>query len=238
MTVAEPQFIKPSSLAIWIKSLRTAQDLSQEAVAVAAGIDVRSVQRAEKGLAVSRQTRLSLARGLGYDNIDVFDNPASAEVINGFVSDLAALAEKEELRKLEEAYPDCIRLNAHRAKSARTLCDLACGCQGLSIHFGHDFPKELEDLAATISDWLRDFGDIADELSIADKLSLERELNSLVDELTEQSGAIFAAQRDVRFRSSQRPETKPFEWTIGYLAFGGGGKDEALIIAPRQVRMT
>ncbi len=65
MTAEKIQLIDPSLLAVWIKSLRTAQDLSQEAVAEAAGIDIRSVQRAEKGVSVSRQTRRSLARGLG-----------------------------------------------------------------------------------------------------------------------------------------------------------------------------
>lgn len=237
MTAAEPHLINPSSLAIWIKSLRKAQSLSQEAVAEAAGIDVRSVQRAEKGLAVSRQTRRSLARGLGYDNIEIFDDPESAEVINGFVSDLSAMAEKEELRKLEEAYPDCIRLNAHRAKSARALCDLAGGSHALSFHFGDDFPRELEDLAATISDWLRDYGDIADEISMSDKLSFENELQTYFDEMAAENGAAFIARRNVRLRSNQKPEMKPFDWTVGYLAFGGVGIDEALIIAPRQVRM-
>ena len=48
---------------------------SQEALAASANLTPRTIQRIEAGEPSSIATRRSLARGLGYENPDIFEDP-------------------------------------------------------------------------------------------------------------------------------------------------------------------
>ena len=58
--------LDPKLLGFWARCVREAQHLSQEAIAEAAGITVRTVQRFEAGEGVQIGSRRSLAKALGY----------------------------------------------------------------------------------------------------------------------------------------------------------------------------
>ncbi|WSH31080.1 helix-turn-helix transcriptional regulator (plasmid) [Rhizobium beringeri] len=77
--MANTTLLDPKQLGFWIKCVREGQKWSQEALAAAAGVDVRTVQRVEAGAKASVITRRAIARGLGYDNPDVFDDPTFVE---------------------------------------------------------------------------------------------------------------------------------------------------------------
>src|SRR6266436_1072254 len=67
--------LDPKILGFWTRCIRETQHMSQEALAASSGLDVRTIQRIEGGNAVSVTTRRCLARGLGYENPDIFDDP-------------------------------------------------------------------------------------------------------------------------------------------------------------------
>jgi transcriptional regulator with XRE-family HTH domain len=67
--------IDPKMLGFWARCIREAQHLSQEALAANASVDIRTVQRFEAGKAVNITSRRALAKAMGYDNPDVFDDP-------------------------------------------------------------------------------------------------------------------------------------------------------------------
>jgi DNA-binding XRE family transcriptional regulator len=79
MSEAAMTTLEPTLLGFWTKCIREASHWSQEAVAASAGLDVRTIQRVEAGKPVSIKTRRALARGLGYENHDIFqDTPSSS----------------------------------------------------------------------------------------------------------------------------------------------------------------
>src|SRR5450631_1197689 len=66
--------LDPKLLGFWAKCVRETQHLSQDALAVNAGVTIRTVQRFEAGQALNVTSRRALAKALGYDNPDVFDD--------------------------------------------------------------------------------------------------------------------------------------------------------------------
>ena len=83
-------YVDPKLFGFWARCVREAEHLSQEALAEAAGITVRTVQRFEAGAGVQIGSRRSLAKALGYDDQDIFDDPKFAATVLGFIDDLKA----------------------------------------------------------------------------------------------------------------------------------------------------
>jgi transcriptional regulator with XRE-family HTH domain len=77
--------LDPQILGFWIRCIRETQHMSQEAVGASSGLDVRTIQRIEAGNPVSITTRRCLARGLGYENPDIFDDPEFAKNVLSFL---------------------------------------------------------------------------------------------------------------------------------------------------------
>src|SRR5207253_2107058 len=77
--------LDPKLLGFWAKCVRETQHLSQDALAVNAGVTIRTVQRFEAGQAVNVTSRRALAKALGYDNPDAFDD---LKFIDGLLQDL------------------------------------------------------------------------------------------------------------------------------------------------------
>lgn len=111
----------PKFLAFWTKCIRESSKWSQEALAAASGLTVRTIQRIEAGNAVNITTRRALARGLGYDDPDVFENP-------GFIKGVQALFDG--MRKVQDE--SCPPLGHHKfVKAASAGSD----AQGLNVRF-------------------------------------------------------------------------------------------------------
>jgi transcriptional regulator with XRE-family HTH domain len=80
--MSEPNLsLDPKLLGFWVKCIREASNWSQEAVAATAGLDVRTIQRAEAGSSISLASRRSLARGLGFDDYDIFQKPEFIDAV-------------------------------------------------------------------------------------------------------------------------------------------------------------
>jgi DNA-binding XRE family transcriptional regulator len=73
-----PILLDPKLLGFWVRCIRKTQNMSQDALAESSNVDIRTIQRMEAGNPVNVTTRRCLARGLGYDNHDIFDDPQFA----------------------------------------------------------------------------------------------------------------------------------------------------------------
>jgi len=70
-----------------VRALRESRAWSQEQLATASGLSVRTVQRAESESSASRETRVCLAAALGIDHSDL--NPSSEPIHSSQPSDAA-----------------------------------------------------------------------------------------------------------------------------------------------------
>ena len=96
--------LDPKILGFWARCVRQAQNLSQEALAENANITVRTVQRFEAGEAVQIGSRRALAKALGYDDRDIFDDPKFAATVLSCMDEFKAFQQKQ----LDDQHPDQI----------------------------------------------------------------------------------------------------------------------------------
>lgn len=115
--------LDPKLLGFWARCVREAQHLSQEALAEAAGITVRTVQRFEAGEGVQIGSRRSLAKAPGYDDQDIFDDPKFAAEVLGFVDDIKAFQQKQ----VDDQHPDQMRLPARLISCGEEAIQFAQG---------------------------------------------------------------------------------------------------------------
>jgi len=117
MNIDATSILDPSLLALWTRAIRGASHWSQEALAESSNLTVRTIQRVEAGQPSNITTRRALARGLGYDNPDVFFDPQFAKKIAEF----ATMIEQIGKEVVAKRFPDRIRLKATRIQSGEQL---------------------------------------------------------------------------------------------------------------------
>lgn len=128
----------PKFLGFWTQCIRKASHWSQEALAANSGLDVRTVQRIEAGNPTTITTRRALARGLGYDNPDVFDDPAFIQSIHELFDGIQK-AQEEEFKK---QFPDLIRVSVERAATGQDLAQLAHDSNAYLFHADEAVPND------------------------------------------------------------------------------------------------
>lgn len=126
MTI-DTQVLPPTVLAFWTRTLRMASNLSQDALAEAAGLTIRTIQRVESGERTSLTTRRCLARGLGHDNPETFDDPAFVSTVTRLMGSIKA----DQIRAEEARYPDHIKVVVSSTENGAALGGLIDGTDGL-----------------------------------------------------------------------------------------------------------
>lgn len=169
----------PKFLAFWTKCIRKTAHWSQEALAAAAGLDVRTIQRIEAGHPVNVTTRRSLARGLGYDNPNVFEDPEFIKGVHALFGSLKEIQDED----VQKQFPNHIRVDAVRVTSGAGLARIAYEAECYLFHADEMMSDEAKEIAASIFDFLRDLGDISDDTSSSDKLDYQRSLAELLEQL-------------------------------------------------------
>lgn len=204
----------PKFLAFWTKCIRETAHWSQEALAASSGLDVRTIQRIEAGRPVSVTTRRALARGLGYDNLDVFDDPDFIKGVHALFGGLKKVQDED----VEKRFPDHIRVNVARIKSGDGLARIAYEANAYLFHADETISDEAKEVAASIFDFLRDLGDIGDDSSFADKLDYQRSLGELLDQLERVGAACYSGFRSTKMVGAGWVDKTPLPITIGYLS--------------------
>jgi len=229
MNKLDPQ--DPKFLGFWTRCLRDASRWSQEALAASSGLDVRTIQRIEAGKPVSITTRRALARGLGYDNPDVFEDPAFIKGVHEMFDGLRTVQDEE----IQKQFPDYIRVSIRRVTSGEDFAQLAYNSNGYLFHADATISPSAKEVAASVFDYLRDLGDICDDLSFSDKLGFHRELDTLLSELERLSCACYVASRATKIVGANWSDKTPLPFTVGYLTVVPATKALSEIWVPRRL---
>lgn len=223
MTTFDPQM-----LGFFVKCLRKAENQSQEALAVACGLDVRTIQRVEAGEPSSVQTRRSLAKGLGYENRDTFDDPT-------FIATVSDMFRTLHENKLKEEYPDTLRVPCRPASGGAELLRMAAIAGGIMPHTDDNLSPGAREEAACLFDYMRDAGDILDDVPFSARLDFERELSEIQKRLDSCGGAIFVGQRAVNLVGRNWVDKTPMPMTIVYILVTVKGNDPKELLVPKGV---
>jgi transcriptional regulator with XRE-family HTH domain len=221
----------PKFLAFWTKCIRESSHWSQDALAASSGLDVRTIQRIEAGLSVSVTTRRALARGLGYDNPDVFDDPKFIRGVHALFGGMRK-AQDEEVQK---QFPDHMRVSVARVKSGEGLARVAYEANAYLFHADEAIADEAKEIAASIFDFLRDLGDLGDEGSFSEKLDYQRSLAELLEQLEALGVACYSAFRVTNMVGANWADKTPMPLTVGYLTVVPVEKVLTEMMVPRRL---
>jgi hypothetical protein len=97
-------------------------------------------------------TRRALARGLGYENPETFDDPKAVMEIQMLWNRLSEMSQEMQKKELEKQFPEHIRLPCSRIASGETLGQLADISDGLSLSTDEKISQEAKKLAASLFD--------------------------------------------------------------------------------------
>lgn len=227
----DQQFVKtrrltPEEMAACIRRLREINHWSQEQLAAISGLNVRTIQRVERGSAQpSLDTLRALANAFGSDDIDVLSKPvpipqATAEEI------AAAKAEFDN---------DYIVLVAHPLITGRQLADLAHGSHAQTCSSAVDLPRPAAEELALLSDYVIEYRDCAELYSEVQKIDVYDDLQGYIDNLKAMGVILRYGERDVILGPDRQPQKGTNARLLHIMAFEDGDAPDQLI-APRKVR--
>lgn len=225
--------LDPKLLAFWIKCLRETTHLSQDALAEASGLDIRTIQRVEAGGKASVTTRRALARGLGYENLDIFDSPDFVAQVHTLLRDFGQINQED----LEKQYPDMMRLPVKRVPGGDELIRLAGVADGILADVADDLPSEAKQVAASIFDYVRDAGDVMEDVSFGERQNYADELGPLLKELENLGGVLFSGIRSTKLTNSSWPNPAPIPVSIVCMTAVPAERQLAEIMIPRRVSL-
>jgi transcriptional regulator with XRE-family HTH domain len=221
----------PKFIGFWTKCIRETSLWSQEALAASSGLDVRTIQRIEAGKPTSITTRRALARGLGYDNLDIFDAPEFLKSVH----DLFEGLQKVQDDAIQQQFPDQIRLKVSRVVSGEALGRIAYESEAYFFNADDATTTAAKEVAATLFDYLHDLGDIASDLSFTDKLSYNSELGEMLGQLEGLDAICYAGSRTIKMVGENRVSKAPMTLTVGYLIAVPKDRVVTEIMAPRRL---
>ncbi len=189
-------------LALLIKVLRQASEWTQETLAELSGLTVRTIQRVEKGDPSSLDTRRALARGFGYDDLDVFNQPWP-------------MLDPEKLKaQSEELERTTVVIQLTRAERSSGIRKLVEGAESSVCEELGTVSPEAREAFAYLVDNLRDYNDVRDCYSEHDKLGFDESLQSFLDTIAEQKSAVGVGVRRVKVRFN--PDGEAVLWRNVY----------------------
>jgi transcriptional regulator with XRE-family HTH domain len=205
--------LDPKLLGFWVRCIRETQHMSQDALAESSGVDIRTIQRMEAGNTVSVTTRRCLARGLGYDNHDIFDDPQFAMTVQSVLEGAQAIKREA----IDKQHPDHVRVQAERVMNGETLGRFADVSNAISLNADEEISLEAKEAAATLFDYIRDLIDVGNEASFSDKLAYSQDLETLLRKLEGLGTAVYSAFRSMQMANDTWADKTPIPMKIGYL---------------------
>lgn len=221
----------PKFLAFWTKCIRESSHWSQEALAAASGLDVRTIQRIEAGHPVSVTTRRALARGLGYDNPDVFEDPEFIKGVHALFEGMRKVQDEE----VQKQFPDHMRVSVARVTSGEGLARVAYEANAYLFHADEAIADEAKEIAASIFDFLRDLGELGDDGSFSERLGYQRSLGELLEQLEALGAACYGAFRATKMVGANWADKTPIPLTVGYLTVVPVEKVLTEMMVPRRL---
>lgn len=220
------RLLTPVELAGCIKSFREIWRWSQEQLAAISGLNVRTIQRVEQGLPASLDTRRTLARAFGFDDIDVFEKPFNIP------DDEALRAEKEKFDR------EHVTLKATPLTTGKQLAKLAETCTMDMTEPAFDLGRDVDEVFAALVDYLREYRDCADLYSETQKFEVYDEIQSYIDDLKIKGVALRYAVREVKIKWVLESDSTPMPATILYLVGFPLGEEPDHFATPRAGRIS
>jgi DNA-binding XRE family transcriptional regulator len=222
--------LEPKLLGFWTRCLRETSNWSQEALAASANLDVRTIQRIEAGRSVNLTTRRSLARGLGYDNPDIFQDPQFIKTVH----DLLTQTQKAHRDDFEKQFPDHLPVKTAAVTRGEDLGRIA-ECEAYLFHADDKISSGAKQVAASIFDYVHDLGDIISEIPFSEKLTYVQTMGDMLNELRGLGAAAYSAIRSTKVVGSSWPDKTPMPLSIGYLTVVPAEKVIEQMMVPRRV---
>ncbi len=231
MDTTASSLLDPKILGFWIKCVREAAHWSQEALAANSNVDVRTIQRVESGKPASVTTRRALARGLGYDNPDIFDSPDFIASVHKILGDLNGTSPEA----MEKQFPDHMRLPAEKVSSGDALGRLTDISNGLTLHMEDQISQDAKQIAASLFDYLQDMQDIRSDVSFTDKLSYNQEMGVMLSDLEANGAVAYSAIRQTKIVGQGWVDKTPLPFTVVYITVVPAGHECKEIMVPRRL---
>lgn len=218
---AEARLLTPAELAACIKIFREARQWSQEQLAEISGLNVRTVQRVEQGVAASVHTRRALAAAFGAEDVDAFSKP--------FV-----IPTEEEVKAAREKFDrEHVTLTAIALTTGRQVAKLAESCTADLSEPSFDLEPEAAQAFAELVDYFRDYRDIVHAYSETDKLEAFDYLQSCIDTLKALGVSLRYAQRKIRMKWGKESDSAPMDIDVLYVVGFPLGEEPEEFVTPK-----
>ena len=228
------QPVDPETLAWWAYSLRTGSGWSQETVAELSGLNVRTVQRVEAGHPSNVHTRRALARGLGYEDVEVFNKLETSAYLEKLRADIFQMRD-DAVRRTQ--FPDCIFVDAVEAKNGKMLADFAESISAWNSDHDDKSPRRAKEIFCSLVDYITDYGETAELCSQSLKLNVHAELEDSLGELSREGYGFYFASRPTKVTNESWKDQRPLRITFGYMRLLPTGKERVQFAIPSNDRL-
>lgn len=223
------QPLQPEIFAIWMRMLRAASDLSQDALAEASGLSERTIQRVESSGRANRMTRRSLARGFDYDNHDVFDDPTFIATAIDLVAEIHA----QRAQKVEANHPEHIKVAVEPVSSGCQVAGLIDRCDAWVYHCDDAVSVAGKDIAAVLFDNVQDYGDIWSALPPSGRFEAQQSFTKMLEDVSGYGLCVLQASRSAQLAPVAKDDA-PMPFNIGYLTVVLAGQAPSHIFVPKR----
>lgn len=217
----QTRLLTPAEFAACVKLFREARQWSQEQLAEISGLNVRTVQRIERGLSASLDTRRALAGAFGCEDIDAFNKPFT-------------IPSEEELRLEKEKFDrDHVTLTALPLTTGKQLAKLAEACTMDLSEPGFELTREADEIFAVLVDYFRDYRDCADVYAEAQKFDVYDELQAHIDALKTHGVSLRYAERKMQIKWGASTDGQPMVVNVLYVVAFPLGKEPEQFATPK-----
>jgi len=186
----------PKLLGKNIRQHREERHWTQEELAMIAGIDARTIQRAESGQKLALETLKAIA--------------------NAFETTIDQLSKDHQEAALEEFHAKYCVIDLQPLEQGADLCRLF-GTHAYHFQRVGTYTDDQADSIAEFEQLVNDCGDIWGELEPLQRRDAEKCIQSLIEQLLSLELAISAGVQSMRLRSTTGT-SQPFDWSVLYVA--------------------
>jgi transcriptional regulator with XRE-family HTH domain len=223
------QALPPAIFSIWVRLLRAVSEMSQDALAEASGLSERTIQRVESSGRANRMTRRSLARGFGYDNHDIFDDPTFIATAIDAVAEIRA----ERAKKVEASHPGHIKLAVEPVSSGAQIATLIDQCDAWVYHCNDAANVTGQNVTAVMFDNVQDYGDIWSELPPSARFEAQGAFTKMLEDIAGHGLSVLQTFRSARLAPLAKGQA-PMHFDIGYLTVVPAEQAPSHILVPKR----
>lgn len=217
----QTRLLTPAELAACIKLFREMQHWSQEQLADISGLNVRTIQRVERGFSASLDTRRALASAFGFEDIDAFNKPFIIP------SEEAFKAAKENFDR------ENVTLTALPLTTGKQFAKLAEICTMDLSEPGFELTRETDETFAALVDYFRDYRDCADLYAETQKFEVYDEMQALIDTLKTLGVSLRYAERKMHVKWGMAADSTPTLVNVLYVVAFPLGKEPEQFATPK-----